>query len=119
MQLFADDGAIMYKVNTLEEFQSKMQADLKAANKWLKDNLLVLNTDKTKFMIPCKSSRIASIVRNHNIQLNIDGEMIHQVDHHNYLRLYLIHEISSATNRHIHKVKSSIALVGKVSRGTT
>ncbi len=81
VQLFADDGAIMYNSNTLEELQSKMQADLTVVNKWLKDNLLVLNTDKTKFMIPCRSSHMASMVKNFNIQLTINGETIHQVDH--------------------------------------
>lgn len=107
VQLFADDGAIMYKADTLEELQSKMQADLTTVNKWLKDNLLILNTDKTKFFIPCKSSRMASMVKNHNIQLDIDGETIHQVDHYNYLGLYLDNLMS--WDRHIDKVKSSIA----------
>lgn len=64
IQLFADDGAILYKANKLHELQSKMQSDLRIVNKWLKDNLLVLNTGKTKFMIPCKSTRAATTIRN-------------------------------------------------------
>ncbi|KAJ6634212.1 putative RNA-directed DNA polymerase from transposon BS [Pseudolycoriella hygida] len=78
LQLFADDGSIMYRADSLCELQTKMQEDLIIFNKWLKTNLLVLNTEKTKFMIPCKSTRAAASIRNFNIQLFLDGEEIHQ-----------------------------------------
>lgn len=58
VQLFADDGAILYSADSLEELQVKMQEDLVIINKWLKINLLILNTGKTKFMVPCVEANV-------------------------------------------------------------
>lgn len=58
-------------------------------------------------MIPCKSTRTATIIRNFNIQLTIDGETIEQVDEYNYLGLHIDNILS--WNSHIDKVKNSIA----------
>lgn len=107
IQLFADDGAILYEANSLEELQTKMQADLVIIDKWLQDNLLVLNTGKTKFMIPCKSARTATNIRNFNVQLSINGEVIHQVDDYNYLGLHI--DNTMTWDRHIDKIRISIA----------
>ncbi|KAJ6636969.1 hypothetical protein Bhyg_09695 [Pseudolycoriella hygida] len=72
-----------------------MQADLVLINKWLKGNLLVLNTGKTKFMIPCRSTRMAMTIRNFGIKLNIDGEDIEQLN--DYLIMFVYKVINGLT----------------------
>lgn len=83
-----------------------MQADLVIVNEWLKNNLLVLNIEKTKFMVPCKSSRTAANIKNFNIHLNIDGQTIHQVNDYNYLGLHLDNIMS--WDNHVDKIKKCI-----------
>lgn len=83
-----------------------MQTDLQIIDEWLKNNLLVLNTGKTKFMIPCRSTRAATAIRNFNVRLYIDGEEIHQVDDYIYLGLHIDNILS--WDLHIDKIKRCI-----------
>lgn len=75
-------------------------------NQWLKNNLLVLNAGKTKFMILCRSKQMATVAKNYNFQLYIEGQQIHQVDDNIYLGLHIDNLLT--WNLHIDRSKSCI-----------
>ena len=49
--LYADDTLLYYSGKTVADLQLKINTDLESLSQWLNNNLLILNYDKTKFMI--------------------------------------------------------------------
>ena len=50
LQLYADDGAIIYTCQTTEELNTNMQHDLNLIENWFKQNFLFINANKTYYM---------------------------------------------------------------------
>ncbi len=54
--MFADDTALLFWGRSKEELQLKVQKNLDVFCEWLKQNKLVINIDKTVYMIFKKPS---------------------------------------------------------------
>lgn len=50
-KMFADDTIIYYSSSNSVEIESKVNCDLINLSIWLKDNMISLNVEKTKFML--------------------------------------------------------------------
>lgn len=84
LQLFADDAVLSYANNSILNLVSDMQYDLNLLCKWLYNNLLTLNADKTKYIIfhsPRKKIEKSSIT------LHTNNTIIEQVEQIKYLGL--------------------------------
>ena len=51
LYLFADDMSLVVEAKTYSDLQNKLNSDLLQINSWLKNNRLVLNYNKTNFMV--------------------------------------------------------------------
>lgn len=51
MYLYADDMAIVYDADNITQLQTIMNSDCIKLKKWMNENKLTINTDKTKYMI--------------------------------------------------------------------
>ncbi len=51
LQLYADDAVLLYDSSSQQDLHRQMQLDLSTLEKWFNLNKLVLNHDKTKFML--------------------------------------------------------------------
>ena len=101
LQLYADDGVLMYADSCLENLYVEMQEDLNTLNKWFNQNHLILNTEKTKYMI-FKSS-------NHQVSdqpLLYGSDNISRVKLHTYLGLLIDEKLK--WYEHINSIQKSI-----------
>ena len=64
--LYADDTALFYAADDLQQIQNSLLSDFLLVSKWMDTNMLVLNVDKTKSMIFGTHQRL----RNRNLVLN-------------------------------------------------
>lgn len=58
MTIFADDVAFYWSDTTRHNLQSKLNQDLHSISGWLQENRLMLNIQKSKFMIVGNKSRL-------------------------------------------------------------
>lgn len=61
---YADDTVLLYSANDFDNLCDFVNADLKTVNKWLRNNDLKLNINKTKYMN-------FSLTQNNNVDLNL------------------------------------------------
>ena len=83
IQLFADDTLVYLIGQDVAEVINTINQELETLYKWLTQNGLSLNTEKTKFMI-IKSKFNTISNTNHN-GIFINGQRIEQVDQYKYL----------------------------------
>lgn len=79
--IYADDTEIHSCGNTIPEVSSRLQQDVSNVVKWLKDNKLVLNGDKSFCMLTSSNRNIV----NEELDVCIDGVRIEQVHGLKYL----------------------------------
>lgn len=84
INLFADDTLLTFCSNNYKEAIDKINLDLSSLYKWLNQNLLKLNINKTKYMVIGKT-----IVNNTNLNVNIDNTTIERVTHFKYLGIII------------------------------
>ena len=84
--MYADDTAVFYFGNDVEEVQLSLQHDLQSISYWMYQNRLSLNVKKTKMMIvgSCQKLRNIDVF---NVSLN--GERVERVEKFKYLGLIL------------------------------
>lgn len=58
--MYAEDTTLYVSGTTLNDVQLKLQDDLNAIEKWIRDNRLQLNVDKTKLMVIGSKQRLNS-----------------------------------------------------------
>ncbi len=79
IDMYADDTTLQAADKDLKCLENKLNEDLEALNQWLLKNRLVLNTDKTVFMVLATRQRQATVTEC-MIKLNIGGKDIKQVN---------------------------------------
>ncbi|XP_067622537.1 probable RNA-directed DNA polymerase from transposon BS isoform X1 [Eurosta solidaginis] len=83
IRLFADDALLTVSGNTIDEAASKIQSDLQAIYKWLCQNMLKINIEKTKWMI------MGSRVTQDDVSLKIANTPIERVTRIKYLGIII------------------------------
>lgn len=115
IQLFADDTLIYLiidNINNLSEGISELNNVLNDVNKYLIENKLKLNVNKTKAMIiGCKKTLDKS-----NIELKIENEKIEIVNHIKYLGMYIDEKLD--LNEHVdylcNKVSKKVGVLNRL-----
>lgn len=107
IQLFADDTAVKYKANTLEQLQRDMQHDMKLICDWLANNHLKANAEKTKFMVFAKSERGVAQIDDTAFNIYMDNQRIERVRSYEYLGVVIDDKLH--WHKHIDKVRGDIA----------
>lgn len=103
--MFADDTTLTIKAKSINEAISIMNDDLIRVFAWLNVNKLMLNVEKTKWMLLHKKKQ-----ENMNLILEINGKVIERVDKIKYLgviindRLSLNDQIEKCTSKAAQKV---------------
>jgi len=79
--LFADDTALLMSGPNILDLQNTINDELKNVHKWLMQNKLTLNLNKTNYLLfhPAKEKQ------SHNFLLNFDGNMLMQTNESKYL----------------------------------
>lgn len=104
LQLFADDAGILYENDSLEQLLLYMQEDLNVLRAWFDKNFLILNIEKTKYIIFENKILDPNILCQYQITYN--GQVIEKVKSFTYLGLTL--DSKMKWDLHIDKIKSSI-----------
>ena len=106
-QLFADDALLYFISDNVNEIIKNLNADLEKIKLWSNENNLLLNLDKTKFMlITSRYSTNADL----NVTVKIDDCYIERVLEHKYLGVIIDHNLtfSSHANYVIKKVAKKV-----------
>lgn len=104
--LFADDTALTYTNENINDLYVDMQHDLDLLNFWLYNNQLTLNISKTKYMIiENDNKQIDSSIYN----LKVRGTIIQEVQEIKYLGLYIQNNLK--WNRHLKHIKSKVSAI--------
>ena len=83
---FADDTCIVHHSNKLKTLETELNCDLKLCNEWLKVHRLLLNVDKSKFIL--FHSRHKNINYT-NFSIKINGIKLNPTEHVKYLGVYM------------------------------
>ena len=90
--LFADDSTVVFKSNCTLELQIDMNNTLDIFIKWLKSNNLVINLNKTNLMTFKNRKQYLT-----NLDINYNGQKIHEVENAKFLGLHLDSNLSWKT----------------------
>lgn len=104
LQLFADDGVMMYESDSLEDLFLHMQEDLNILHQWMNKNFLILNSEKTKFILFENKILDPDLMR--QLKITYENTEIERVKYFKYLGLTIDDKLK--WNYHIDKIKSSI-----------
>lgn len=102
--LYADDAVLIYFNDNPVVLKSKIQNDLDALAKWMTDNKLTLNANKTKYMI-FKSSHARGELN--DFTLSIHNDKIQRVASFKYLGIILNENLSWST--YINSIRGKLA----------
>lgn len=91
IQLYADDATISYGVQSFDELQRSMTSDLKLIKKWMGQNKLSINFNKTNFLIFYLRNTDISKIFN---EICFDNIKIDRVMESKYLGLIINHNLS-------------------------
>lgn len=103
LQLYADDSSLTYISNNLSEIKNSIDNDLIKISDWFKNNLLVLNGDKTKILF--YNSRRREIYSFPDIFLN--NTKIIKVEEMKYLGLIIDSDLT--WNAHINFITKKVS----------
>lgn len=104
-QLYADDIAIKYSTNSVEELFSQMQKDIDTLQKWFSENRLILNAKKSKYILFGNHNYDYSIIDEiYKLSINLDS--LERVNVFKYLGLWISSNLK--WDKHIDSIKSRI-----------
>lgn len=92
IQLYADDAVVVYSAISLPQIKTQIQQDLEILKQWFNKNQLVLNDDKTKYIIFENMKLDFGIFDTAPITYN--SFIIERVEKYNYLGLELDKKLS-------------------------
>ena len=101
--VYADDAAIYCAHSCVDDLQSKLNVDLKAATDWLEVNHLTLNVSKSKSMLIGSSKRLAKIG---SVKFQIEEDSLDKVETFNYLGIKINNHLS--WEDHVDQIRSKI-----------
>jgi len=111
--LFADDTNIFFCSQSLAELEIIINKELDHLAMWFKANKLSLNIDKTSYIL----FRNRGQKMKNNLNINIDGVNINQVNSAKFLGLYIDEQLTWTTHiTHISsKISKNIGIIRKLS----
>ena len=59
--MYSDDTTLSVTSSDVKDISMKLESDLESLSKWLRDNKLSLNTDKTEVMLVGASARLRNV----------------------------------------------------------
>ena len=104
LQLFADDGVLMYTSETIENLYSQMNADLSILHSWCNVNHMILNNEKTKYIVFENSSSNTDALN--FLEITYNNLVIERVNNYSYLGLIINSKF--IWDNHIYSLKRSI-----------
>lgn len=102
IQLYADDSSITYVADDLNSMKLMIGEDLVKINKWFKNNLLVLNEDKTEIIFYNTHRNELSKITD----LKFENTKINRVTEHKYLGLTI--DSNLTWDQHINKIMKKV-----------
>ena len=114
VSMYADDTALFYSSNDINEVVDKINGDLVKMDDWLSRNRLCLNVNKTKFMLVGTSQKLAC-VSNQDLDVNIKGIPLQKVNHAKHLGIIIDETLdwSDQVNHVIKKVSTGLYCLRK------
>ncbi len=106
VSMYADDTALYYNSNDIDDIVVKMNKDLENIRQWLIRNKLSLNVKKTDFMIIGSSQKLNRIA-NSDINIHINGERIQRVNECKHLGVII--DDTLTWSKHITHITKKIA----------
>ena len=103
--LFADDSIIYTTGDTIEEVTDSLQSNLDDVDLWYGQNRLILNADKSKFMLIHGKKKL-----NGNVNVSLGGQKINQVNHVKYLGI----DVDDKLNWYTHLKNLHVRVMGKL-----
>lgn len=112
--LFADDTTLYMEGRNIDFLYVKMQRELELVTKWLKDNCLSMNIEKTKCMLITQMNNPVQI----NQHLFVDGKPIEEIDTFKLLGLTIDNHLTFETHvtQLIHKLNQFKFIMRKLSK---
>ncbi len=110
--MYADDTALFYFADDLEELKVSLQYDMQTISYWMRENRLSLNVAKTKLMLV--GSRVR-LTRAGNFTISLNGEMLESVTSFKYLGMILDPQLHfhSHIDRLVDKTTARLGLLYK------
>lgn len=105
LQLYADDMALVYTCDSLDELFSAMNSDLVIINNWLANNKLLINIDKTNYIL-FKTKNKFSNLNLSDYTLKLNNKIINCVKDVEFLGLKIDEDLN--WKKHINKITSKI-----------
>lgn len=116
IHMFADDTLIYITGKDICNMFTRINKDLKLLNCWLGDNVLKINTEKTKCML-LGTTRICNEVFNLKLQIKVNCDVIGYVERMKYLGVSLDNKLNF--NSHMDgltkKLGKKISFFGRIS----
>lgn len=110
--MFADDTVLMFYHRDIVQLQSEINKNLETFHRWLCGNKLVVNEEKTVYMLFSSKHREKDIT---NINVRINGKVVKRVQHYTYLGLTIDDKLN--WGRHIDSIFNKLGgLIGCVKR---
>ena len=111
--MYADDTVIYFSVNSCQNIEYQLNADLTNLAKWFNNNYLTLNTSKLKFALSGGDRRLQTC---QGIKLAIDHENLESEDSIKFLGVVIQKNLTG--NDHIEsliaKVNQRIGLLNRI-----
>ena len=110
---YADDTVIYCEAESSQDFQYKLDRDLRNVILWFTKNKLSLSSTKSKFILIGSPQRLSAFS---SVQLNIYGEVLAKVENFKYLGV----TINTNLTWHNHicniqsKVRQKLAILGRI-----
>ena len=113
--MYADDTTLSVSSTDVKDISKKLEFDLESISKWLCNNKLFLNTDKTKIMLIGTNARLRS-VNNDDFCVKVNNNVLDIVDHFKCLGVINDNELKwhNQVNNVARKVFCKLALLRRL-----
>ena len=115
LSMYADDTTLSVNGTNVRDIYDKLTSDLNAIAKWLTNNKLFLNTDKTNVMLKGTGAKLRNI-QDIEFSVNIDGKELDHVTKAKCLGVVIDDELRwhCQVNKVIQNVFCKIALIRRL-----
>lgn len=105
LQLFADDLALVYSCNSVDELKLEMENDLDNVTNWLSTHRMTMNISKTHYILFDGRKKLDAFTKN-NTRIIFNSQQIVRVEESKYLGLIIDEKLNFLS--HINHIKSKI-----------
>jgi hypothetical protein len=106
--MFADDNTLSASGKSTNEISKMLQLDLSSANTWCKNNMMVLNLQKTKCMLMTTKRKHSQLKREgKSLNITIDNQLIKSVEVEKLLGVNIANTLS--WEAHIKSIKQKVS----------